>query len=226
MPPKKRSTVGAVASAAAATVPLGEADANRGSAPNNTTTQPAEKPAPKSRKRKSDAVDDAAAEAPAPAPAPKKQATKGKGDPLSDLSGVYLDGDEDMTVPIFDTCDTARAKIRALLKKDGVTKAAFLRALVSAAYPPGSTHKIAHSSLSDFLKKKGPTSGSTSSVFYAAFVFFEKLRILTQRPKGKMRLEMEFLWPGGFTPLPPSTSYIVPASATVAMDQYGRVHSY
>ncbi|KAK6217290.1 hypothetical protein QIS74_07404 [Colletotrichum tabaci] len=84
MPPKKRTTV-----AAAAAVPLGEADANRGSATNNTTAEPAEKPALKSRK------------------------------------------------------------------------------LVRAAYPSGSTHKIAYNSLSDFLKKKGPTSGNTSSVFYA-----------------------------------------------------------
>ncbi|WQF88462.1 hypothetical protein CDEST_13476 [Colletotrichum destructivum] len=221
MPPKKRTTVVAAAAAAAAAMPLGEADANRGSATNNTTIEPAEKPAPKSRKRKSDAVDGAAE-----APAPKKQSTKGEKDPLPDLSGIHLDGDEDMNVPIYDTCDTARTKIRAILKKDGVTKAAFLRALVTAAYPSGSTHKIAYNSLSDFLKKKGPTSGNTSSVFYAAYVFFEKLRILTKKPKGKTRLEMELLWPDGFDTHAQMVSYIVPTYATLTMDQYGKVHCH
>ncbi|TQN64928.1 hypothetical protein CSHISOI_10493 [Colletotrichum shisoi] len=224
MPLKKRTTVAAAAAAAAAAVPLSEADANSGSATNNTTTEPAEKPAPKSRKRKSDAVD-GAAEA-AEAPAPKKQSTKAEKDPLPDLSGIHLDGDEDMSVSIYDTCDTARTKIRAILKKDGVTKAAFLRALVRAAYPSGSTHKIAYNSLSDFMKKKGPTSGNTSSVFYAAYVFFEKLRIVTKKPKGKTRLEMELLWPDGFDTRAQMASYIVPTYATLTMDQYGKVHCY
>ncbi|WYZ41394.1 hypothetical protein EsH8_V_000289 [Colletotrichum jinshuiense] len=114
------------AAAAVAPAPLGEVDANRISAPN-----PAAKPAaPKSRKRRSDADGDPAA------PAPKKQAAaKKKDDPVPDLSGIHLDGDDDMTVPLFDTCDTVRTKIRAILKKDGVTKAAFLRRVYPQARP-------------------------------------------------------------------------------------------
>ncbi|KAJ0345057.1 hypothetical protein COL154_010028 [Colletotrichum chrysophilum] len=151
MPPKK----------AAAATPLAEADANRVTAPNSAAD--AAKPAPKSRKRKSDAV-----EASDDAPAPKKATTTKKkkdDDPLPDLSGIALPGDDDMSVPIYDSCQTVRTKINAHLRKPGVTKAAFLRACVKAAYGADSEHKIAGNLLTNFLAKKGPTAGNTSSVF-------------------------------------------------------------
>ncbi|KAK1633796.1 hypothetical protein BDP81DRAFT_396540 [Colletotrichum phormii] len=110
----------------------------------NTAAKPAKKPAPKSRKRKSDAATDE----------------------------IQLPGDEDMSVAVWDTCDIVRTKIRAILK-EGVTKTAFLRAI------------------------KGPASGNTSSVFYAAYVFFEKLRVRDGKPKTKKREEMEEEWPTG-----------------------------
>ncbi|GJC98595.1 calcineurin [Colletotrichum higginsianum] len=99
-------------------------------------------------------------------------------------------------------------------------------AVDGAAYPSGSTHKIAYNSLSDFLKKKGPTSGNTSSVFYAAYVFFEKLCIVTKKHKGKTRLEMEILWPDGFDTHAQMASYILPTYATLTMDQYDKVRCY
>ncbi|KAK1963971.1 hypothetical protein LY78DRAFT_659813 [Colletotrichum sublineola] len=182
--------------AAAGLAPLSEADRNRIRAPNTTTTLPLyieKPPAPRSRKRKSDADADAAGPA-----TKKKQATKKDDDPLPDLSGIHLDGDEDMTVPVYDTCDDVRTKISALLRRPGVTKAAFLRAIVKAAYPAGSDHKIAPNLLTNFLSKKGPSAGNTSSVFYAAYVFFEKLRVRDGKPKTKKREEMETQWPNGF----------------------------
>ncbi|GKT45008.1 uncharacterized protein ColSpa_05189 [Colletotrichum spaethianum] len=215
MPPKK-----AAAAAAADPAPLGDADANRVSASNNTITEPAEKPAPKSRKRKSDAADAAADTA---EPAPKKQATKKKDDPLPDLSEIHLDGDEHMNVPVYDTCDTVRTKIRALLKKDGVTKAAFLRATVKAAYGADSTHKVAPNLLTNFLNKKGAGAGNTSSVFYAAYVFFEKLRIRDKKPKGKKREEMEREWPNGMeTKEQLGGPVFAHVSESVSMDKYGK----
>ncbi|KAF0324084.1 hypothetical protein GQ607_008789 [Colletotrichum asianum] len=145
-------------------------------------------PAPKSRKRKSDAV-----EASDDAPAPKKATTTKKkkdDDPLPDLSGIALPGDDDMSVPIYDSCQAVRTKINAHLRKPGVTK---------AAYGADSEHKIAGNLLTNFLAKKGPTAGNTSSVFYAAYVFFEKLRIRDGKPKNKTREEMEARWgPDGF----------------------------
>lgn len=43
---------------------------------------------------------------------------------------------------------------------------------------------------------KGPDTGNTSCVFYAAYVFFEKLRIVESKPKSKHREEMESIWGG------------------------------
>ncbi|KAF6824323.1 calcineurin is a calcium-dependent [Colletotrichum plurivorum] len=185
MPPKKATA------AAAAPKPLGEGDANRATAPAGSDA--AAKVSghlhsrPKSRKRKSDVADGQDAEV----PAPKKKATKKDADPLPDLSGIHLDGDDDMTVPIYDTCDAVRTKIRAILKKDGVTK---------AAYPPDrADHKIAPNLLTNFMSKKGVGAGNTSSVFYAAYVFFEKLRVRDGKPKNQKRQEMEAEWgPAGF----------------------------
>ncbi|EFQ28964.1 uncharacterized protein GLRG_04108 [Colletotrichum graminicola M1.001] len=205
--------------------PLSETDANR----------PAGKPpASRSRKRKSDATDGdagAAATAATAEPAPKKKKTTKKVDdvgPLPDLSGIYLDGDEDMSVRIYDTCEDVRTKIRRLLRRGGVTKAAFLRTLVKAAYPPGSTHKIASNLLDNFLKKKGPVAGNTSSVFYAAYVFFEKLRIRDEKPKTQKREEMEDEWPLGFETREQldRCSYIVGAGSEVALNEYGRAVSF
>ncbi|KAF4810606.1 hypothetical protein CGCSCA5_v010568 [Colletotrichum siamense] len=157
---------------AAAATPLAEADANRVTAPNSVAD--AAKKATTTKKKKDD-------------------------DPLPDLSGIALPGDDDMSVPIYDSCQTVRTKINAHLRKPGVTKAAFLRACVKAAYGADSEHKIAGNLLTNFLAKKGPTAGNTSSVFYAAYVFFEKLRVRDGKPKNKTREEMEARWgPEGF----------------------------
>lgn len=47
---------------------------------------------------------------------------------------------------------------------------------------------------------KGADTGNTSCVFYAAYVFFEKLRVQEGKPKSKHREEMEAIWAskGGF----------------------------
>ncbi|KAK1994725.1 hypothetical protein LX36DRAFT_660309 [Colletotrichum falcatum] len=200
--------------------------------------QPAEKPpAPKSRKRKSDAVDgDTAATTTTVTvgrrPAKKKQAAAAKKadddglGPFPDLSGVHLDGDEDMSVPVYDTCATVRSKITRALQRDGATKAAFLRALVRAAYPAAaSAHKISSNLLSDFMSKKGPVAGNTSSVFYAACVYFEKLRVRDGRPKSITREEMELVWPGGFETreLLDRRSVIVSAGSDVAVNKFGKI---
>ncbi|KAK7454805.1 hypothetical protein CaCOL14_005870 [Colletotrichum acutatum] len=221
MPPKKAT--------AAAPTPLGEADANR-VVGQNTAAKPAEKPAPKSRKRKSDAAANGDDDTAAAAPAPKKQATKkavDKKDPLPDLSAIELPGDGEMSVPVFDTCDIVRTKIRAILQKEGVTKAAFLRAIVKAAYPAGSDHKIAPNLLTNFMNKKGPASGNTSSVFYAAYVFFEKLRVRDGKPKTKKREEMENEWPNGMDTERQLDGWVTClAGERPHIDKYGKTRFY
>jgi len=43
-----------------------------------------------------------------------------------DVSGIQLPGEEDGTVPVFDTCDTVRRRIKAFLKSPAVTQAAYV----------------------------------------------------------------------------------------------------
>ncbi|OOF94864.1 hypothetical protein ASPCADRAFT_131450 [Aspergillus carbonarius ITEM 5010] len=145
---------------------------------------------------------------PAPAPAPASMVTtaapppakKAKKSPVPagfDLSAIHLDGDEDMKVPIFETCDVVRKKMKAHLRKPGVTQAGFLRDIAKAAFPQ-TVKRLNSKSMADFLSYKGPNTGSSGVIFYAAYVFFEKLRVRDGKPKNDFRLEMEKIWPKGF----------------------------
>src|SRR5690606_11931588 len=48
--------------------------------------------------------------------------------------------------------------------------------------------------LADFLGKAGPLAGNCSRVYYAGFVFFEKIRLALGEDKSAHRREMERLW--------------------------------
>lgn len=101
-------------------------------------------------------------------------------------------------LPVFDTCDTVRRKIRAILKKDGVTQAAFLRAITAAAYGTApEAPKIQAGQLTTFLKLMGPLWGNTSRVFYAVYVFFKKLGVKEGKKKSKDREMIEIHGPDG-----------------------------
>jgi len=126
-------------------------------------------------------------------------------------------------VPVYDTCDTVRRKIRAHLRKDGVTQAAFLRAITATAFPDG-RRRPAASSFNNFLKLKGPLAGNANAVFYAAYVFFEKLRIKEKKPKSKDREVMEERWsPGGVDIERPEgkNGYWCRENERPVMDKYG-----
>ena len=58
---------------------------------------------------------------------------------------------------------------------------------------PEST-RILSKQLQDYLSKSGPLAGNTSSVYYAAYVFFEKLQLKQGKKKSKEREEMEARW--------------------------------
>ncbi|TKA81218.1 hypothetical protein B0A49_00488 [Cryomyces minteri] len=123
---------------------------------------------------------------------PKKQKTSTAEQQTKDLSAVHLDGEEIDMVTVYDTCDEMRKKISAHLRKDGVTQAAFLRDLAAQFHTD--TKRIQGSQLNSFRSKKGADAGNTSSVFYAAYCFFEKLRIKEGKPKSKHREDMERIW--------------------------------
>ncbi|KAJ7837264.1 hypothetical protein B0H14DRAFT_3460323 [Mycena olivaceomarginata] len=115
---------------------------------------------------------------------PKKTATGGGDDGGKDLFSIALPGDEDSTVEIYDSCDELRRKINALLRTGTITKAGFMRDIARAAYTDAPN--IQSKQLTDFLTKKGATSGSTSRVCYASYVYFEKKRIAEARRRASI----------------------------------------
>ncbi|KAH0276624.1 hypothetical protein KCU91_g3736, partial [Aureobasidium melanogenum] len=138
-------------------------------------------------------------------PTKKKQKTKdddksgkAQNDKL-DLSDTHLDGEDTDSVPVYDTCDDIRRQITAYLKKPGVTQAQFGRDLLAQYHTDKGPKGISASQMQSFRGKKGPDAGNTSSVFYSAYVFFEKMRIKQGKPKSQKRKEMEEVWgPDGF----------------------------
>ncbi|KAK7464496.1 hypothetical protein VKT23_006665 [Stygiomarasmius scandens] len=156
---------------------------------------------------------------------PAKKTAKTK--ELTDLFSISLDGDDDGTVEIYDNCDQVRRKINQHLTKSGVKKAQFMRDIARAAYPSTNpTPSIQSKQLSDFLTKRGPTAGSTSRVFYAAYVYFEKMRLSEGKPKSAHRLEMEKQWDGkGGLPRERERGYFVPQGYEVVQDKTGAVRT-
>jgi hypothetical protein len=158
---------------------------------------------------------------------PKKQkVSKEEEEKKLDVSGIHLEGEEEVEVPVYNTCDEIRKKINAFLREPGVTQAAFLRE-IAKTYPNGK--KTQSKVLNDFLGKKGPSAGNTSSAFYASYVFFEKMRIRDGKPKSKFREEMEEEYAGDWPDFKPGfdvktreKSYIVSVGTQLYEDKYGR----
>lgn len=124
---------------------------------------------------------------------PRKRATIAEDKTKYDVSSVTLPGEEDLKVPVYDTCDEVRRKIRNHMRDPMVTQAGFIRDIAKAAYPNGEK-KPSSKTMHDFLGKKGRMAGNTSGVFYAAYVFFEKLRVRDEKSKTQFREEMEKAW--------------------------------
>lgn len=73
-----------------------------------------------------------------------------------------------------------------------MSQAGFCRELTKMVAAEG--RKVNASSLANFMGQKGPSGGSGSIVFYAAYVYFEKMRLRDGKPKSQMRQEMESVW--------------------------------
>ncbi|KAH6660520.1 hypothetical protein BKA67DRAFT_589931 [Truncatella angustata] len=129
-------------------------------------------------------------------PAAKKAKTSSSST-LPDLRQIYLYGEETDEVPVYDTCDEIRRKINLHLKIPGLTQAQFCRDLYAQLQAP-KCKQIASKQLADFRSQHGPRTGAKSTVFYAAYVYFEKLRITQGKQKSKHRETMEGLHPLGF----------------------------
>ena len=117
-----------------------------------------------------------------------------------EVGDIKLDGEDECEVEVYDTCDEVRRKIKAHLgKTPGLTQAQFCRELYAQLGAP-KCKAIQASQLANFRGGKGARTGAKSTVFYAAYVYFEKLRIAQGKPKSAHRLEMEDIWgyQGGF----------------------------
>ncbi|RYP81840.1 hypothetical protein DL770_005795 [Monosporascus sp. CRB-9-2] len=112
-----------------------------------------------------------------------------------DISNVYLPGEETDSVPVWDICDEIRRRINAQLKTPGLTQAQFCRDLYAQLKAP-KCKGIQTTQLAGFRSQKDPKAGCKSTVFYAAYVYFEKLRLAESKPKSKHRLDMEEVWDG------------------------------
>jgi len=184
------------------------------------TTQNTAPPATttKSKKRKSDGTADAAA--------PRAKKTKGDS-PALDVSSVTSLPDapnSDGRIPVYDSCNEVRRKIRAVLRKDGVTQAALLRAL-KAENPEGKA--VSATSFQTFMNKTRPMAlaGNTSIVYFTAYALFEKMRVRDGKPKTKHREMMENIWKKeGGVPLDQRQDYFTVRQGEHAyMDEYGRM---
>ena len=114
---------------------------------------------------------------------------KRKASPTDDLIHRILavEGVE-LAAPVYDSCDTVRAQIRAFLARDGATKASLCRALGG----------INHNTLNKFLRARGWQAQKGNETYTKAYCFFEKSRKLEGTPKSAERERNEMTMPGGF----------------------------
>ncbi|ENH71995.1 hypothetical protein FOC1_g10001842 [Fusarium oxysporum f. sp. cubense race 1] len=114
---------------------------------------------------------------------------------LPDISEIHREGEETDEVPIHDCCDEIRRKINAHMKVPSVTQAQFCRDIYARFNAP-TCKGIQSKQLSDFRKAKGSNAKAKSSMFYGAYVYFEKMRIAQGKPVTKHIVEMTFIHPG------------------------------
>jgi len=148
-------------------------------------------------KRKSDAVE-------ADTPAVEKRSKVQKKSKTSDASEasasqetekpktwnevVLENEDEEGGVPVYDDCNEIRRKIRLLQKQPDFKITTWLRDI----------GKVNNNSYQRFMKASGPTGGAGNGTYYAAYVYFEKVRILEGKKKTAKRQRNEVEHPDGF----------------------------
>jgi hypothetical protein len=123
---------------------------------------------------------------------------------------------------IATTCDDIRKKINAHLRAASITNIGFVRQIAETFPHPTD---LAARLLTAFLGKKGPKNGADSPIYYAAYVYFEKLRIKNKKAKSKKREEMEEIWdPYGVERRKQPQSIILFAGEKWHIDEYGQDH--
>ncbi|THH02914.1 hypothetical protein EW026_g69 [Hermanssonia centrifuga] len=157
-------------------------------------------------KRKSDALESDVADLPKDAEEKSTRATKksrvaGPSDASASSSkgtqetvsqtwrDIKLEGeDEDGGVAVYDDCNEIRRKIKALQKTPDFKVTHWLKEIGS----------INNNSFQRFMQAKGPTGGAGNGTYYAAYVYFEKNRVLEGKKKTPTRIRHENEQTGGF----------------------------
>ncbi|KAG8946166.1 hypothetical protein FRC04_012021 [Tulasnella sp. 424] len=94
---------------------------------------------------------------------------------------IVLEGEDEGEVPIYDDCNTIRRKIRALQKTPGFKVTHWLKEIGN----------INSNSYGRFMTLKGPTGGAENGTYYAAYVYFEKVRVFEGKKKTATRIAAE-----------------------------------
>ncbi|KAI2777989.1 hypothetical protein F4815DRAFT_258098 [Daldinia loculata] len=148
---------------------------------------------------------------------------------IKHIKHIYLDDEETDSVSVWDSCDEVRRKINAHLETPGVTQAQFCRDLYAQLNAP-TIKSIQSKQLNDFRRGHGAKTGAKSTVFYTAYVYFEKLRLAQGKTKTKHRLDMEDIWAwrGGFDLETDNRTVFVGSASSSPyfhFDRYGRTVS-
>ncbi|KAI1330245.1 hypothetical protein F5Y16DRAFT_415726 [Xylariaceae sp. FL0255] len=147
-----------------------------------------------------------------------------KVDEILDVSGVSVPGENTGDVPVFETCDEVRRKVRALLRlENGAVSQAALCRTISAHCIPGEDGKVESKQMSAFLSKHGVMEGNTSNAFYGAYVFFEKKRLKGGEPKSEFREGMEKKYEKGVN-VSSEDRFLLKHGDKVWRDEYGVPH--
>lgn len=101
---------------------------------------------------------------------------------------IMLEGEDDGGAPVYDDCAEVRRKINLLLKTPGFKVTHWLKEIGG----------INNNSYGRFMKEKGKTDGASNGTYYAAYVYFEKVRILEGKKKTAKRMSNEESMPNGF----------------------------
>jgi len=101
---------------------------------------------------------------------------------------IKIPGEDEGGVPVYDDCGEVRRKIRLLQKTPGWKVTHWLRDIGG----------INSNSFSRFMREKGKTDGASNGTYYAAYVYFEKVRILEGKKKTASRINNEGNQPNGF----------------------------
>ncbi|CUS12955.1 unnamed protein product [Tuber aestivum] len=111
-------------------------------------------------------------------------------DPDLPFLSIPLPGESTDSVPVYDSCDELRRKIRAFFRNPKYSKVTQKKFREAIGDVNANTYRR-------FMEKKGETAGAECGMFYGSYVFFEKMRVWEGKPKGIRRVRSEIEFPHG-----------------------------